>query len=50
MSFLFDLPALIVFGVLLYIFGNYYDLKRLSKIAVGTLIISSFIIFSLILY
>lgn len=50
MSFLFDLPALIVIGILLYIFGNHYDLRRLSKITIGILIVSSFIIFSLMLY
>lgn len=50
MSFLFDLPALIVLGILLYIFGSYYDLRRLSKITIGILIVSSFIIFSLMLY
>lgn len=50
MSFLFDLPALIAIGALLYAFGKYYDLRRLSKITIGILIALSFIIFSLMLY
>jgi len=50
MSFLFDLLALFVFGALLYILGNHFDLKRLSKITIGLVIASCFIIFSVMLY
>ena len=50
MSFFFDLPALIVIGILLYLLGNYFELKRLTKITIGILIVSCFIIFSVMLY
>jgi len=50
MSFLFDLPALFVIGALLYILGNHFNLKRLSKITIGIIIVSCFIIFSVMLY
>ena len=50
MSFFFDLPALIVIGILLYLSGNYFKLKRLTKITIGILIVSCFIIFSVMLY
>ena len=50
MSFFFDLPVLFVIGILLYISGNYFKLKRLSKITIGILIVSCFIIFSVMLY
>ena len=50
MSFLFDLPTLFVLGGLLYLLGKRFELKRLTKITIGILIISCFIIFSVMLY
>jgi uncharacterized protein (DUF362 family) len=50
MSFFFDLLALLGIGILLNLAGKHCKLKRLSKITIGVLIVSCFIIFSLMLY
>ena len=50
MSFFFDLPALFVIGGLLCLFGKHFKLERLTKITIGILIVSCFIIFSVMLY
>jgi uncharacterized protein (DUF362 family) len=50
MSFFFDLPALFVIGGSLCLLGKHFELKRLTKIILGLLIISCFMIFSVMLY
>ncbi len=50
MSFLLDPPALFGIGLLLYFAGKKIKLERLAKITISTLVVLSFILFSLLLY
>lgn len=50
MSFLLDPPLLFILGIMLYIAGSRLKLERLAKITIGILIVSVFIVFSLLLY
>ncbi|VVB54524.1 Uncharacterised protein [uncultured archaeon] len=50
MSFLLDPPMLFVIGVLLYFLGNKLGFERLAKITIGFLVVTAFILFSLLLY
>jgi len=50
MSFFFDLPALFVLGVALYYVGKSFEMERLAKITVGSLIILCFLIGGALLY
>lgn len=50
MSFLLDPPMLFITGILLYFIGNWLGFERLAKMAIGFLIVSTFIAFSVLLY
>ncbi len=50
MSFVFDLLALYMLGVALYFIGKKYELDRITKITIGSLIALTFILFSTLLY
>ena len=50
MSFLLDPPLLFIIGAILYFLGNRLGLERLAKITIGNLVVSIFILFSILLY
>jgi uncharacterized protein (DUF362 family)/tetratricopeptide (TPR) repeat protein len=49
-SFLIDLPTLIVAGAALFYVGQKFKLERLSKITIGLLVVLAFLSFSALLY